>query len=112
MESAKGLKAWRELIGLEYQVAKLPHYAKPMAVTVDLMFCLPQIKNPTKRLPTVKPDLDKLARSVLDALTGVAYEDDSQVCKLTLEKVYTWGEPGVYITVTAISNDLITTRKE
>ena len=112
VESAKGLQAWRELIGLEYQVAKLPYHAKPMAVTVDLLFCLPQIKRPKLRYPTVKPDADKLARACLDALSGIAYEDDAQVCKLTIEKVYTWGEPGVYITVMAINNDLITTRKE
>jgi crossover junction endodeoxyribonuclease RusA len=36
--------------------------------------------------PTTKPDIDKLARAVLDALTGVAYRDDSQVVRLEASK--------------------------
>jgi Holliday junction resolvase RusA-like endonuclease len=39
--------------------------------------------------PAVKPDLDKLARAVLDGITaGGAIHDDAQVCHLTVEKVY------------------------
>ena len=35
-----------------------------------------------------RPDLDKLVRGVLDALTGVCYRDDSQVVTLTAQKVW------------------------
>lgn len=35
-----------------------------------------------------KPDLDKLARCVLDALTGIAYVDDCQVVTLVSTKCY------------------------
>lgn len=35
-----------------------------------------------------RPDIDKLARAVLDALTGIAYHDDSQVVVLALGKEY------------------------
>jgi len=35
-----------------------------------------------------KPDIDKLCRAVLDALTGIAYADDSQVVALDASKVY------------------------
>ncbi len=38
------------------------------------------------------PDIDKLARSVLDALTGLIYLDDGQVFDLATRKL--WGEPG------------------
>jgi Holliday junction resolvase RusA-like endonuclease len=34
------------------------------------------------------PDLDKLVRGVLDALTTLCYVDDSQVVKLDAEKVW------------------------
>ena len=34
------------------------------------------------------PDLDKLVRAVLDALTGVCYKDDSQVVYIETEKVW------------------------
>lgn len=37
---------------------------------------------------TKKPDLDKLARSVGDALTGVLWNDDSQVVDLQVRKRY------------------------
>lgn len=38
--------------------------------------------------PTMRPDVDKLVRAVLDALTGVAYSDDSQVVQLVAQKRY------------------------
>ena len=111
VESANGLKEWRETIAVAYQADKLEKHSRPAAVVVDLMFCLPQIKKPRQRFPTGKPDIDKLARAVLDALTGYAYDDDSQVVQLTLQKVYTWGTPGVYVTVKSVNNDLITKRQ-
>jgi Holliday junction resolvase RusA-like endonuclease len=36
-----------------------------------------------------KPDLDKLARAILDGLDGVVYHDDAQVCSLHALKTYT-----------------------
>jgi Holliday junction resolvase RusA-like endonuclease len=42
-----------------------------------------------KRLhPTVAPDLDKLIRAALDAMTAVAYLDDGQVTEINAMKVY------------------------
>lgn len=38
--------------------------------------------------PVTKPDVDKLARAVLDALTGHAFRDDSQVVDLHVVKAY------------------------
>lgn len=35
---------------------------------------------------TVKPDVDNIAKTVLDALNGVAYADDSQVVRLVVNK--------------------------
>jgi Holliday junction resolvase RusA-like endonuclease len=37
---------------------------------------------------TKKPDIDNLAKSVLDGLLGVAYKDDSQIYVLTCGKYY------------------------
>ena len=39
-------------------------------------------------LPTGRPDLDKLLRTILDALTGVAWADDSQVVSIEAAKIY------------------------
>lgn len=37
---------------------------------------------------THKPDADNVAKAVLDALNGLAYEDDSQVQELVIIKKY------------------------
>ena len=37
---------------------------------------------------TKKIDADNLAKSILDALNGVAYDDDAQVCLLLVYKAY------------------------
>lgn len=38
--------------------------------------------------PTKKPDLDNVAKSVLDALNNIAYNDDSQIIDLRIAKFY------------------------
>lgn len=38
--------------------------------------------------PTKKPDLDNIAKSVLDALNNIVYTDDSQIVKLVISKWY------------------------
>ena len=45
---------------------------------------------------TKKPDLDNLQKAVLDALNGTAWEDDSQIVRITAEKKYT-DDPYVYL---------------
>ena len=49
---------------------------------------LPYSQTAKKLLPTSSPDLDNVAKSVCDALNGVAYFDDSQICKLSIHKYY------------------------
>mgnify|MGYP001565156751 CR=1 FL=1 len=57
-----------------------------------------------KRL-TKKPDLDKLARALLDALIGIGFLDDSQVDELDVRKRYVEldasEEPGVHVEIEA-----------
>ncbi len=38
--------------------------------------------------PTKKPDIDNIAKSVLDALNKFVFKDDNQVSKLLVEKKY------------------------
>lgn len=45
---------------------------------------------------TGKPDLDNIAKVVLDALNGVAYDDDAQVTELLIRKQY-GPEPCVWV---------------
>jgi Holliday junction resolvase RusA-like endonuclease len=71
----------------------------PVTVTITFFFARPQsVKRP---LPSVRPDIDKLARAVLDGLTaGGVYTDDSRVVDLHAKKRYR-DVPGAEITVTA-----------
>ena len=84
-------------------------------VKVQLTFRLPRpkahfgsgrnadkVKPSAPRWPAGRPDLDKLARAVLDAITGVVIADDSTVVDLCLRKRYAHnGGPrfGVSVTV-------------
>lgn len=49
--------------------------------------------------PAVKPDLDKLCRSTLDALKVGIISDDARVIRLVAAKVYAIGATGAHITV-------------
>lgn len=71
------------------------------AVKVELDFIMARPKSAKRAFPSVKPDLDKLIRAVLDGLTGVVYEDDSQVILIQSSKTY--GEKqGVWIGIEQI----------
>ena len=43
---------------------------------------------PTTRWPIKKPDSDNIIKIILDALNGVCYYDDAQICKVNFEKKY------------------------
>lgn len=58
-----------------------------IGLTLDFYFLKPKsAKN--RKYPSVKPDLDKLIRSTCDALTGILYKDDSQICEISARKHY------------------------
>lgn len=48
--------------------------------------------------PTKKPDIDNIAKIVLDALNKLAFKDDNQITKLNVEKVYS-EEEKIYIKI-------------
>lgn len=74
-------------------------------VRVECLFLLPRPKSVVRKFPTVRGtgDIDKLERAIYDAMTGIVYKDDAQVCSNANDKQYTDGEPGVWVT---ISTDL------
>lgn len=45
-----------------------------------------QLKQSARTTPWVKPDIDKLQRSVLDALTKLVFDDDDRVVRVVVEK--------------------------
>ena len=38
--------------------------------------------------PTKKPDIDNIVKIILDAMNEVAFKDDTQITKLSIEKKY------------------------
>jgi Holliday junction resolvase RusA-like endonuclease len=80
------LAVWRSTVALSARFAG----AKPVegAIGIEIVFRVRRPKTVKRDYPTVAPDLDKYIRGVLDALTGIAYLDDSQVIDIKAEKVY------------------------
>jgi len=82
----KELTAWRSAIALSAKRAGARPERNPVAINLIFMQLRPKtVKRPE---PSVPPDLDKLIRAVLDALTSVAYVDDGQVTEIYSRKVY------------------------
>ena len=48
--------------------------------------------------PTTRPDIDNIAKIIMDALAGVAYEDDKQITSCSINKLYS-DEPKVIVNV-------------
>lgn len=95
IESSKELGPWRERVALAASGVVSQLVPKPNEVRLMLTFILPRpASTPKSRTPpaTKRPDLDKLDRAILDALTHVLYEDDSQVTHINSAKRL--AEPG------------------
>lgn len=91
--SRKLFKEWRATIKA---AANARHTGPPIPnpVRVGIVFRLHRGKTVTRAVPSTTPDVDKLARAVLDSLTGSVIKDDAQVVKLIAEKRYCRpGEP-------------------
>lgn len=71
----------------------------PVEMTADFFFAKPDSIGKKRMYPSVKPDVDKVCRGLLDAMTGVAFLDDAQVIAVYARKHY--GTPErveVYVT--------------
>jgi Holliday junction resolvase RusA-like endonuclease len=95
--------AWATRIAEAAQAAAPPALLDgPLAAT--LVFRLPRpVSGPAAKRawPTVRPDVERLASGVLDALQGIVFPDDARIVRLELQKVYD-GAPGVQITVARV----------
>lgn len=68
-------------------------------VELHLNFYLERGKTVRRRMPTTKPDLDNLEKNIKDALNGVAWHDDAQVCDVTKKKRYATRRPYIEIRI-------------
>lgn len=84
------LKRWEQLVAFEAGHAARGQFLRG-PIGVELVFRLrrpPSVSVKSRPWPTVRPDLDKLARGAIDALSGVLFDDDAQIVTLTVLKRY------------------------
>ncbi|CAB4140677.1 Rus Holliday junction resolvase [uncultured Caudovirales phage] len=104
IESCKALRPWRDSVAWAAREAMQQQgWEKAegaMQVTLGFYFTRPKSAK-HRQYPSVKPDIDKLARAVLDALrSGGVYRDDAQVVGLVVGKHYS-DEAGLTVRVEA-----------
>lgn len=111
-ESRKRMAQWREDIRHEAKQAMdgRPPFAGPIRLMCE--FRLPYPTSSIRKYQfgwlchTKKPDYDKLARMLSDALTHVCWNDDAQVCFATINKVYAWdGMTGAMVVVDEVTDE-------
>lgn len=79
----------------------------PLVLTICVWKSIPKSKSKKFReaaiagyeFPAVKPDVDNVAKTIMDALSKVAYKDDSQIVDLVIKKRYTEDEPHVNVRI-------------
>ena len=80
----------------------------PTEVSITAFYSIPKVSKQKQalmesntELPTKKPDIDNLAKIILDALNGIAYHDDAQIVRLTVQKSYS-REPRVAVKISEV----------
>lgn len=88
------LKPWRQevtaaaLAAMNSNGVALVESGRPVHIEARFIFQKPKSARKHAFEKTTKPDMDKLLRALFDALTGSVFDDDAQVTKSTIEKLY------------------------
>ena len=106
----KTLKPWRAEVTRIARASWLDRTQLDGAIDVHAIFVFERPKSVRRSAPSVKPDVDKLARALLDGVTDSGiWKDDSQVTRLEVEKVY-GAAPGVHVVISRAGEPLIETK--
>jgi Holliday junction resolvase RusA-like endonuclease len=102
----KKVAVWEKVVKAEAS----KHFDQPLTgpIQVSMIFHMDRPKSRRKDVwvPTT-PDLDNLEKAVLDAMNGVAYEDDRFVVAKNAQKRYVRrDEPRVCVRVTSLSRQI------
>lgn len=96
-ETNRKVASWQQLVaaGASRAILERPEHERALltsGVRLTIAFYLPRPQKFHRRgvfvHHTTKPDLDRLERAILDALTSVAYRDDKQVTEIVSGKYY------------------------
>lgn len=101
VDDAKGSRQWKTDVGkvARETMAGRPPLDGPLELIVVFVMPRPkshyrtgrfaaELKPNAPAVPTVKPDVLKLARAVEDAMTGIVYTDDAQIVHEIVSKRY------------------------
>ena len=97
-------KDYEAAVGWAYKAAGGKMMEGGVKVTIEVVFAPPESLSKTRREKMLyeaclhRPDLDNVAKSVLDGLQGVAFKDDAQVVELVCHKKY-GAQTGLYAVV-------------
>lgn len=95
IEASKSVKAWRTSVAMIARFAMRARKPFDGAVHVDMIFEFERPKSHMRKGEiridspihhVYKPDVSKLLRSAEDAMTGIVYVDDSQICSAIIKK--------------------------
>jgi len=115
-KSRAAFKAWRATVShvarLAVDASEHDIMPRPLAVAVELEVYMQrpashvnasgELSAIGRRMPrpSVRPDVDKIERAILDSCSGILYEDDAQIVDLCCRQWYAdHGVPGVRVTV-------------
>lgn len=84
----KSYRGYEERIAKAYLEATEKRFKGPVWVRVDVYRALPKSrpKSVESEFDVFKPDMDNILKACLDALNGVAYDDDNQVVQAIIVK--------------------------
>lgn len=104
IEASKYLPDWRAAV---VSAARQSYQGEPLdePVRVRIIVFLNEPKKPKYKLaPATPPDVDKIARGILDSLKiGGVYRDDALVVSLEIDKMWSVeGMQGAYVSVITI----------
>lgn len=99
-----GMYTPKETVKAEGEIAAMarevmsgePPSTRPITLAVSVVFPIPPSYRGEKRRmaesgeshPGKKPDIDNVVKLAADAMNGIVYADDAQVCRLVAEKIY------------------------
>ena len=101
-------KVYEQLIGMtaqrEIETVGWVKTSAPVKMNILAQFEIPKSWTKKKQQAALRgeitpgrPDIDNVAKAALDALNGIAYDDDDQVYQLSVKKVY--GQPLLVVTI-------------
>ena len=81
-----------------YKMGPMTPFDQPLRVELGFVILRPE-KFRRRALCDVKPDLDNLTKSVLDALNKIVWVDDCRIVELTVRKRWSGGRGCVFLSV-------------